>query len=383
MDVEWAFIEGADANRFDLKLLQARPITTLLMLDDKMMTRPGEKRVLYYDGNVIGGATTTTPFTKMDLDFLCKVATILYGNGSLQDAEDKNLRFVSESPDMPMFNSSTRQYMNMSHVLKYMSTEKLAKMTTMADPYSSIFDSKDCDRDRYRTKKLPKGINIRSTYKLLREIPFWSIYKRGQKFIKNPRQAKKEYIKMVERDMNNLDALVRKRESGLHKGTLKEYCTDLCDVVLESINEAVAAIESAILGNFNKLDEKRRDEKLSKEVREEYEALCGGYAGDELMEINIAMYKLAQKLPVDVLNQYDHDSMKDLAIRIQNNLDMMKRNDNNQKVNSINIPVEFLESWTSFMKKFGYDGQDQLFMSCPRYNDSPHLLLAKMRLNAL
>jgi hypothetical protein len=130
MDIEWAFITGkyTDNYSLDLKLLQARPITTLFCLDTKMMTRPGERRKLYFDGNIISEATTTSPFTTMDLDFFCKVTIILVGPKSLREAKDKNWKLYSESSDMPMFNSSTRQYCNMSHIFKYMSTQSMSNV---------------------------------------------------------------------------------------------------------------------------------------------------------------------------------------------------------------------------------------------------------------
>jgi len=150
VDIEWAFIEGinnTNSNELELKLLQARPITTLFTVDDKMMTNPGEKRVLYFDGNIISEATTTSPFTTLDLDIYCKFSILLTGHKSFKEAEDKNWSMYSESADMLLFNSSTRQYINMSYVLKYMSSSSLAKMTTPIDPYSaSIFASNDCDR---------------------------------------------------------------------------------------------------------------------------------------------------------------------------------------------------------------------------------------------
>lgn len=130
MDIEWAFITGkyTDSYSLDLKLLQARPITALFTLDTKMMTQPGERRKLYYDGNIISEATTTSPFTAMDLDFYCKLTIILCGPKSLREAKEKNWKLYSESSDMPMFNSSTRQYVNMSHIFKYMSTQSMSNV---------------------------------------------------------------------------------------------------------------------------------------------------------------------------------------------------------------------------------------------------------------
>ncbi|OEU08763.1 pyruvate phosphate dikinase [Fragilariopsis cylindrus CCMP1102] len=300
MDIEWAFITSKHTDNYclDLKLLQARPITTLFCLDTKMMTQPGERRKLYFDFNIISEATTTSPFTTMDLDFYCKVSIVLIGPKSLREAKDKNWKLYSESSDMPMFNSSTRQYCNMSHIFIYASTQSMSKIV----------------------------------------------------------------------------------ESGAHTGTLEDFLYGMCDAIRVSIQEECGAISGIVTG-YKKFDEKRRDEKLSKEIREEYEALCGGYVGDELMETNIEMYHLAKTLPLEVWNQYDHESMKSLAIRIETNLAEMGKSSTNNS--NIDLPIEFLESWKLFMHKFGYDGQDQLFMSCPRYDDSPEFLLGKMRMNAL
>ena len=130
MDIEWAFNTSKHTDNYclDLKLLQARPITTLFCLDTKMMTQPGERRKLYFDFNIISEATTTSPFTTMDLDFYCKVSIVLIGPKSLREAKERNWKLYSESSDMPMFNSSTRQYCNMSHIFKYASTQSMSKV---------------------------------------------------------------------------------------------------------------------------------------------------------------------------------------------------------------------------------------------------------------
>jgi pyruvate,water dikinase len=74
MDVEWAFVkDGAENSVLKARLLQARPITTLYSIDLGMMTEPGERRILYLDWNVVSEATTTTPFTTLDMDVYCRV----------------------------------------------------------------------------------------------------------------------------------------------------------------------------------------------------------------------------------------------------------------------------------------------------------------------
>ena len=395
MDVEWAFVDGGgdESNGQDntnneqqqqvleLKLLQARPITTLYTLDKKMMTKPGEQRVLYMDGNIMSEATTTNPFTTMDLDFFCKFVVFLMGV-NVDEMEKKNITLYSESPSMPMFNSSTRQYANMSLCFKYFSPETFAKMIEMIDPYSaSIFKSTDCERTKYRTKKLPKGCGIMDAYRVMREFPLRTMRKTGKKFKKDPATAKESYVKLCDDDTKKLKKLVKERESGKHTGTLKQYSIDLCHAIFDSIFEGVSAIFFAgIMDNFKTLDKKRRDESLSKEERDEYDHLLGGYIGDGIMEVNIAIYNLAQKLPIDVWDEYDHKSLKDLATRIEMNLNPATKS---KSGSDDDLPTEFLDSWVSFMDKFGFDGQDQLFMSCPRYQDSPELLLSMLRMNAV
>ncbi len=83
MDVEWAFMRSKtspDTKSLELKLLQAQPITMLHCIDDFMMTNPGEPRILYYDYNITSDATTTTPFTTMDMKlYSTKMSSILMG----------------------------------------------------------------------------------------------------------------------------------------------------------------------------------------------------------------------------------------------------------------------------------------------------------------
>ena len=75
MDVEFAFQQGG----ISLKLLQARPITTLFDIDEDMMTSPVEKRILYYDFNIASEATTTTPFTHMDMQLYARMSSLMMG----------------------------------------------------------------------------------------------------------------------------------------------------------------------------------------------------------------------------------------------------------------------------------------------------------------
>jgi pyruvate,water dikinase len=358
IDIEWAYTESNQ-----LMLLQARPITTLFCLDENMMTGPGERRILYYDFNIASEATTTTPFTHMDMSLYCRMSNIMMGI-------NEDITIFKNDPNLPMFNSETRQYMNLSFFFKFISTEYCAREAMVMDPYlSSLFSSKDCDRKRYRSKKRwPKGCNARNLLWLMRKIPIKRWYKSGRRFKKDPEKAKNEYIKVVENDMAKLKALRQrgfKREEGL-----KQFTSELCSCCVPSFSEELGAIYFIILGTFSSLDKKRRNGKS--ELCAEYDALCGGYEGDELMKINIDMYRLANKLDASIWEQYDHDELHHLAHRIQQNI--------NGKLSD--LPSEFLTEWSSFLDRHGYDGEDQMFISSPRYQDTPELLLARLRQNS-
>lgn len=136
MDVEWAFVanENDDKNSSELtpKLLQARPITTLFAIDPEMMTKPGEKRRLYFDFNVLSEATTTTPFTTMDMDVYCKVFTTAALAVSLEEIETKNIVFFQPSDSNSIiYNGRTRQYFNMGFAFKYADPQLLAEVSTI------------------------------------------------------------------------------------------------------------------------------------------------------------------------------------------------------------------------------------------------------------
>merc|ERR1719464_907711 len=119
---------------------------------------------------------------------------------------------------------------------------------------------------------------------------------------------------------------------------------------------------------FNELDNLRNNG-TTEQIKQEYEMLCGGYVGDELMEMNIAMYELAKTLPESIWNEYaDHSTMKLLSKRINKNVNLFFVE---KKEEECDLPIDFVTEWKTFMDKYGFDGRDQLFMSCPRYDDCP------------
>ncbi|VEU40050.1 unnamed protein product [Pseudo-nitzschia multistriata] len=412
MDVEWAFVETdtekdtekeppdhngqkthREKRKLSLFLLQARPITTLYTLDAPFMaTAPREARRLYFDTNIASEATTTKPFSRLDMDFWNKATTAMMGV-SFGDAEKRKVAIFSEARDAEvlLFNGPTRQYLNLGVALNYASKESMAEFFEMMDPYlASIMTSKDCDEKAYRTGKwIPKGVNPWSAYKLLSTFPIWEFYTKGKKYAKDPKGSIEKYRVIVARDLERLDSLAAANSLDLRgNGTanrcetgppsLKKVSAEIVGAIHPSCMEECGAIQFTVLKIVNELDDQRRNG-ATDNIREEYGALCGGFEGDELMQMNIALYRLARCLPEATWEEYDgstNRTLGDLAERIQRNAE---GGGDGQK----DLPREFLQEWETFLNRFGFDGEDQLFVSCPRYKDRPELLLQKLRLNAI
>ena len=356
MDVEFAIQQGENL----LRLLQARPITTLFDIDEDMMTSPGERRILYYDFNIASEATTTTPFTHMDMQLYARMSSLMMG-------VDVNL--FPRDPRMPMFCASTRQYANLSLFFRYISPDFCAKNAELLDPYlAGLFRSSDCDRKKYRLRKLPKEVNVRNAFWIARKVPLRKLYKIGRKFKSNPEKAKMEYVKLAERSVANLKAL-QKRGFDRSKG-LQVFADELFDAMLPVFFEELGCIFAVVLPIFNKMDKMRREGKTDA-IRSEYDALCCGYEGDELMAMNVAMHRLALRLPASIWDEYSHDDLHQLATRIRDNIAGVKSD----------LPGDFIAEWNNFLERFGFDGEDQLFISSPRYADAPEFLLRKLRQN--
>jgi pyruvate,water dikinase len=353
MDMEWAYTAGGE-----LKVLQARPITTIHPLEEKMITPAGQRRMLYFDCNVVSEATTTAPFTPMDIFLNDKFLGFMINCRGFQTPTD---------PKMAVFTGSCRYYINVSHFLKFFRPVRIANAYETLDPYvSSIAMSSDCSREKYRTKKLPKEISCCNMFYYLRNFPLCKWLREYNKYSSKPAESKQLLTVKLQAYLTDLEAM---EKQGATDGGLQRYLNQLL-VAYEQIFLPDMAAVMALVNIFDKLNVTRVSGKTEQD-RQDADDLLGGFDGDDTMESNIAMYHLARKLPVSTWDNYD-GQLGELAKRIDANL----------KGEASDLPKEFLDAWCSFMHRYGWDGENQLFVSSPRYADSPETLLARMQHNS-
>jgi len=215
MDTEWAYTEDGQ-----LRLLQARPITTLHPLDPSMLSKPGEPRVLYYDWNIASEATTTSPFTHMDIAAYVELVGLSMGI--------KNLT-LPDDPNQLVFNGATRQYVNLSHCfrLPFCTPEAIGKEMELMDAYlASIFKGDECSAARYKSARLPPDCTLRNAWSLFRKFPVGRMMSMYNKFKKDPIRSNSELQDLKTRFDERLKEL---KARGPSEEGLYSFCQEVAE----------------------------------------------------------------------------------------------------------------------------------------------------------
>lgn len=196
-----------------------------------------------------------------------------------------------KDPRMPIFTASTRQYVNLSAAFKFLSTEVCARESELLDPYlSSLFASRDCDRDRYRADALPEGASLRNLLWLCRQFPFVEYYAISRRYDRDPARAKEDYLEILKEDMSNIAE--RKRRGYKKEEGLRKYFDELLECLMPSITQEMAVIMFGLLGTWRALDKERREGE-TEETRSDADALCGGYEGEKRRAIDADSLSIA------------------------------------------------------------------------------------------
>ena len=343
MDIEWAFAGGR------LFVLQARPITAYVPLPTEMLTRPGERRVLYTDIALSSGLTINAPISPMGLAWMeegieCLVEFAV-GRIDLDLPFEEGLWFIAGS----------RMYQNLSNAMWLASPQKMAKASEAGDPLMSAILA-DVDVNRYRAPVRPSWARLR----MLRFLP--RVLWRTRRVFGNtlwallaPERARRTYQRRVDAHDAVFSAALdfdlpfgefRRKYSG-------PKMRHLLDVTMPAL-----AVGLVALGLVDRAAGARR----SAAAKALADKLKLGFDGNVVVEMGIALFRMAALL--------DPSEPADLDRLVE-------------RVEQRAMPAEFLSAWDSFLSTYGWRGPMEMDLASPRYADDIRLALRQMSLMAV
>jgi phosphohistidine swiveling domain-containing protein len=337
MDIEWAYAGGK------LHVLQARPITAYFPLAPEMRTRPNERRRLYMDGALSDGLTINAPISPMGESWMQDIVrAIMQAYIGVSDIETSpQLGFI--------FNAGCRPYLNLSEALWITSPKRLAMSasslnTLMAETLANI------DRKRYRTARRPAYLR----FWLVRWLPkiLWrmrSFLWISVKGILRPEPTYAVYKKRVEAweaEMAHVDYTL----------PLDEFRARYTPSIMPMFFQVtLPALVSFWAGGLSAVD--RVFKRAPEDLKTKAQKLQRGFTDNVAVEMGIELYRLAKRL-----DPSDFDDLERLKARIE----------------SRQMPLEFLEAWDAFMDNHGCRGPMEMDIANPRYGDDPMLALRQM-----
>ncbi len=333
-DIEWAYAGG------QLKVLQARPITTYVPLPPEMLTKPGDRRRLYADAALSKGMTINAPLSPMELD---------WGKDYLSSFLEEFFGIDVTPEKGPFFFAGGRMYMDLSSVMWVASPKKLAKGSAPNDVLMGEILA-NIDEKRYRAATRPTWIRLGILWSISRVL--WLL--RGSLWnmlwtIVSPERAHRAYQRKVDTYevelTQSLDYSLPFAEFG--RTYAAPMARQLFGVTMPALGAALVA-----LGSVNRVVGKK-----SAEVDALSAKLQLGFTGDVVTEMGIALFRLAKLL--------DPSDFKDLAR-------LAERVENRQ------MSAEFLSAWDAFLSTYGWRGPLEMDLASPRYADDPGLALRQM-----
>jgi len=334
MDIEWAYAGG------QLHVLQARPITTYVPLPPEMLTKPGERRRLYADAALSKGMTTNVPISPMVLDWWEDLlSSFLEDFFRIELTPEKGLVFVAGG----------RMYMNLSNMMWLASPKKMSKTSGPTDALMGEILA-DIDAKRYRAATRPPWMRLGILWSVPRVL--WLL--RGSFgnmlwAILSPERAHRTYQRKV--DAYEVE-LTENLDYGLPLAEFRK--TYAAPMWQQGLGVTMPALVAALVaqGLVNRVVGKK-----SEEVEALAEKLQLGFTGDIVVEMGIALFRLAK-----LLDPSDFEDLTRLTERAE------KRQ----------MSAEFLTAWDAFLATYGWRGPLEMDLASPRYADNPGLALRQM-----
>lgn len=333
MDMEWAF----QGDR--LYVLQARPITVYVPLPEEMLTPPGERRRLYMDASLSKGITTNTPLPSITMNWLYHFYSFLKEIAGIEFTPEGGIVFLA----------GNRMYINYSNMMWLMNTRNFIKTTYMNDVLMGDILSA-IDEKKYRSVKRPKWFSLRIIFYLPRILwimgRIFSVLFRALFF---PEHALQFYKKKTSEYETKIEDAIRKT---IPAGEYLETCSKIMSRQMLGVTMPVIFAVAIALVLVDFLVGKKSD------ARKEFaQNLTAGLSGDVVVEMGIAMYRMARMVDKNEFSDPDR-----LTERIRNR----------------EMSDEFMKSWDDFIARYGCRGPMEMDLASPRYADDPALVVRQM-----
>lgn len=333
VDVEWAVADRR------LHLLQTRPITRYFPIPDGLATAPGARRRLFTDTGIDQGLTLNAPVSAMGMDMMSHGVTSVLG-----------VRFGFDRPpgESVVSFAGQRPYMDLSALLYLLKPQRLAEGTGSGLTNTLLGEIlRDVDREAYRAPRFP-GAMVRAALTmaagavgLVARVPlalaapgrFAMIYDRNNVMLERAYNEDVDYDQRLATFMSHYGAVLSK-------------------VVRQSTFPALGLLLLRGTAAVQRLMKRASDED-----RVLLGSLLIGLHGDPVMEMDLAIWRAASRLPAS-----EYDDLPALAERVQRRT----------------APEAFLVAWDELLHRFGHRGPGEMDVRNPRFGDDPQMLLSYM-----
>lgn len=329
-------------------LLNASPTSSFIPLPSEMLTKPGERRLLYRDVGLTEGITINKPVTPLTLDWRFGLLRLFIepfiGPVDLQTNKEPSTSLI--------FAAAGQIYVNVSQLLTIISSQRLISdahiteaPTFQSDLYAQI------DEDRYKAKK---KISPLRWPVLMSRIPRTLWYSRH--FVWNTISAlwnPERFFRKYDQLLNELELEIKQSDGA--NISLRNYVEGLYDHLTPFMGDVSFPALISYLYQLSRLDNQIAYE--SQENQRLVDSMKMGYDGKEEVDIGIQMYRLA-----NMLSPPDFADIDKLVLRLE------KRD----------LPANFMAAWDEFIAKYGLRGPGESELVSPRYGDDWRLALEQM-----
>jgi rifampicin phosphotransferase len=308
-----------------------------------LMTQPGERRRLYMDIALSSGFTINAPISTMGLDVFRRLASDI-----VQVAFGVRHTMPSGEDALIVLDGG-RMYLDLSNVMWLGGPRMMARKMRMADAMvARILES--IDPREYRASRRPGWARLRHLWRL--PVAGWRmrrlIANSVLPFIASERSHRRivQQLSAYERELAASPDNAMPLAAYWDRYVASRLQT-LFDVSMASVGPGVLAVQAFT--------------HLAKPITHNDPELEGkldrGFEGNVVVDMSIAMQRLARQLPTA-----QHADARELEGRL----------------NAGALPASFMEEWNHFLRRFGHRGPMEMDVAQPRYGDAPGRALTQI-----